>query len=41
MRWTGYVAHVGERKNAYKVLVGNREGRPRIRWQNNIKIYVI
>jgi hypothetical protein len=22
MRWTGHVAHMGEKRNAYKVLVG-------------------
>jgi hypothetical protein len=25
MRWVGYVAHVGEMKNAYKILVGKPE----------------
>jgi hypothetical protein len=37
MRWAGYVARMGERRNAYRVLVGNPEGkrllgRPRRRW---------
>jgi hypothetical protein len=26
MRWTGHVARVGEKKNAYKILVGKPEG---------------
>jgi hypothetical protein len=46
MRWTGHVARMGERKNAYRILgilVGNPEGkrplgRPRRRWIYNIKI---
>jgi hypothetical protein len=42
MRWTGYVARMGK-KNAYRILVGNPEGRrplgrPRHRWVDNIKI---
>jgi len=36
MRWSGYVARMGEIKNAYKIFVGKPEGtrplrRPRIR----------
>jgi hypothetical protein len=36
---------MGEERNAYKTLVGNPEGkrplgRPRLRWVENIKIYV-
>jgi hypothetical protein len=26
MRWAGYVAHVGKRRGAYRVLVGKPEG---------------
>jgi hypothetical protein len=42
MRWAG---HVGERKGAYCVLVekpmGKRSlGRPRLRWEDNIKMDV-
>jgi hypothetical protein len=38
IRWVGYVAGVGEKKNVYKVLVGKPEGkrplgRPRRRWK--------
>jgi len=30
MRWTRHVAHMGEMRNAYKILVGKPEGkRPR------------
>jgi hypothetical protein len=41
--WAGYVAHMGEKRNAYKVLVGKPEGkkplgRPRRRWVDNIKM---
>jgi len=43
MRYTGLVAHMGERRGAYMVLVGEPEGkRPlgtsRCRWEGNIKM---
>jgi hypothetical protein len=43
MRWEGHVTRVGERRYAYRVLVGKPEGkrplgRPRRRWKNNIKM---
>jgi hypothetical protein len=43
MRWAVYVARMGEKRNAYRILVGNPEGkrplgRPRPRWVDNIKI---
>jgi len=43
MRWEGHVARMGERKGVYRVLVGKPEGkrplgRPRGRWEKNIKI---
>jgi hypothetical protein len=43
MRWAGHVARMGEKRNAYGVLVGKPEekrtvGRPRRRWLNNIKM---
>jgi len=43
MRWAGHVARVGERRGVYRVLVGKREskrplGRPRHRWEDNIKM---
>jgi hypothetical protein len=46
MRWAGYVARMGETRNAYRILVGKREGkrllgRPRRRWVDNIKIDLI
>ncbi|KAJ4447721.1 hypothetical protein ANN_09729 [Periplaneta americana] len=42
LRWAGHVARVGESRNAYRVLVGRPEGkrplgRPRRRWEDNIK----
>jgi hypothetical protein len=42
MRWAGHVARMGEKKNAYRILVGNPEGkrplgRPSHRWVNNIR----
>jgi len=43
MRWAGHVAHVGERKGVYRAFVGKPEGerqlgRPRRRWEDNIKM---
>jgi hypothetical protein len=42
MRWAVHVAHMGEGRGAYRVLVGRPEGRkplgrPRRRWEDNIK----
>jgi hypothetical protein len=46
MSWAGHVARMGERRGVYRVLVGISEekrplGRPRRRWEDNIKIYSI
>ncbi|KAJ4439183.1 hypothetical protein ANN_15142 [Periplaneta americana] len=43
LRWAGHVARMGESRNAYRVLVGKPEGkrplgRPRRRWEGNIKM---
>ena len=43
MRWAGHVAHMGEERGAYRVLVGKLEGkiplgRPRCRWVDNIRM---
>jgi hypothetical protein len=43
MRQVGHVARMGERKGVYRVLVGKPEGkrspgRPRRRWEKNIKL---
>jgi hypothetical protein len=43
MRWAGYVARMGEGSGVYRVLVGRPEGkrplgRPRRRWEDNIKM---
>jgi hypothetical protein len=43
MRWAGHVARMGEKRNAYRILVGNPEGkrllgRIKRRWVDNIKI---
>jgi hypothetical protein len=43
MRWAGHVACMGEGRSVYGVLVGRSEGkrplgRPRCRWEDNIKI---
>jgi hypothetical protein len=43
MRWAGHVARLGEKRNAYRLLVGKPEGkrplgRPRRRWVDNIRM---
>jgi hypothetical protein len=42
MEWAGHVARMGEKRNAYRILVGKPEGkiplrRQRHRWVDNIK----
>jgi hypothetical protein len=42
-RWVGHVARMGEKRKAYKLLVGKPErrtplGRPRHTWEDNIKM---
>jgi hypothetical protein len=42
MRWAGHVAHMGEGRNMYRVLVGKPKGkrplrRPRHRWEDGSK----
>jgi hypothetical protein len=43
IKWAGYVAHMGQGRNVYRVLVGNSEGkrpldRQRRRWGDGIKM---
>ena len=43
MRWAGHVTRMGERRDVYRFLVGKpegkrRQGRPRLRWEDNIKM---
>ena len=43
MRWAGHVAHMAEGRGMHRVLVGKSErkrplGRPRRRWEGNIKM---
>jgi hypothetical protein len=43
IRWAGHVAQMGEKRNAYRLLVGKPEekrpiGRPRRRWVDNIRM---
>jgi hypothetical protein len=42
MRWSGHVARMGEKRNAYRILVGKPEGksplRHRCRCEGNIKM---
>jgi hypothetical protein len=46
MKWGGHVARREEKRNAYRILAGKPEGkrplgRPRIRWEDNIKMDLI
>jgi hypothetical protein len=43
MKWAGHEARMGEKRNAYRLLVGKPEekrplGRPRRRWVDNIRM---
>ena len=43
MRWAGHVARMAEGRGVYRVLMGKPEGkkalgRPRLRWEDNIKM---
>jgi hypothetical protein len=43
MRWARHAARMGERRNAYRILVGKPEGtkplgKPRHRWVDNIQM---
>ena len=43
MRWAGYVERMGEGRGIYRILVGKpvgkrKLGRPRRRWEDNIKM---
>jgi hypothetical protein len=46
MRWVGHVARIGEKRKAYRLLVGKPEGtrpleRPRRRWLDNIRMDLV
>jgi hypothetical protein len=46
MRWAWHVVRLGKKRNTYRLLVGKPEGRrplgrPRRRWLDNIKIYLV
>jgi hypothetical protein len=43
MGWAGHVARMGKERGVYRVLVGKPEGwrpmgRPRLRWEDNIRM---
>jgi len=45
MKWRSHVARMGEKRNAYKIFVGNPKwksplARPRRRWEYNIRIHL-
>jgi hypothetical protein len=46
MRWAGHVAPMGEKRNAYRLLVGKPEGRRplgrlRLKWLDNIRMDLV
>jgi hypothetical protein len=46
IRWAGHVERIGEKRNAYRLLVGKPEGktplgRERHRWVDNIKMDLV
>jgi hypothetical protein len=46
LRWAGHVPRMGEKRNAYRLLLGKSRGRkplgrPRRRWLDNIRIYLV
>jgi hypothetical protein len=46
VRWAGHVARMGEKRNAYRLLVGKSEGRrplgrPRRTWLDNIRMDLV
>jgi hypothetical protein len=46
MRWAGHVARMGEKRNAYRLLVGKPKGRrpvgrPRRGWMDNIRMNLV
>jgi hypothetical protein len=43
MRWAGHVARIGEDRGVYRILVGKPAGKrplgkPRCRWEDNVKV---
>ena len=41
LRWTGHVARMEEGRSAFKIVTGNIPlGRPRRRWEDNIRMYL-
>jgi hypothetical protein len=43
IRWAGHTTRMGEKRNAYRILVGSSEGkiplpRPTCRWEDNIEM---
>ena len=38
LRWEGYVARMEEDRSAFKILTGKTLGRPRYRWEDNIRM---
>jgi hypothetical protein len=43
MRWAGHVDRMGEKRNAYRILVGKPKrkrplGRPRRRWVDSMRV---
>jgi hypothetical protein len=41
MRWAGHVVRMGEKRYAYRLLVGKPEGMPKCRWVDNIRMDLV
>jgi hypothetical protein len=41
VRWAGHAARMGEKRNAYRLLVGKPLGRARRRWWDNIRMDLV
>ena len=40
LRWAGHVVRMEEGRSALKIATGKPLGRPRRRWQDNIRMYL-
>jgi hypothetical protein len=45
IRWAGHAARMKKKRNAYRILMGEPEGkrplgRPRCRWEDTVRIYL-
>jgi hypothetical protein len=38
LKWPVHVSHIGDRRNTHSMLIGNPSGRPKCRWEDDIKM---